>query len=111
LHGTDTDRNATTARTRKRYSSLIPHDLSSTIIFDGPDLNPFYAYGLGLLQQPIQSKAYFSEDYVAMLAEDTNKFMEKLAKKLEDVILGDYTVGKTIASLPMLPSKYEDTFP
>lgn len=85
----------------KRYSFLITHNLSATPDFAGPDFNPFYAYGLQWPQQPIQSKAYFTEDYVDMLAEDTNNLMEKLAKKLEDEILSDYPV---IASQPSLPT-------
>src|SRR5262249_7590219 len=86
----------------KRYSSLIPQDLSSTPDFAGPDFNPFYAYGQQWPQQLIQSKAYFTEDYVAMLAEDTNNLMEKLAKKLEDEILSDYTLSDSRPSLHLL---------
>jgi len=93
----------------KRYSFLIPHNLSSTPDFAGPDFNPFYAYGLQWPQQSTRSQAYFTEDYVAMLAEDTNKLMEKLAKKLEDEILSDYPVSKSQPnSLPLLPSQDED---
>jgi len=85
----------------KHYSSLIPHDLSSTTDFAGPDFNPFYTDGLQWSQQPKQSKAYFTEDYVTMLAEDTNNLMEKLAKKLEDEILNDYPVNISQPSLPL----------
>jgi len=35
-----------------------------------------------------------------MLAEDTNKLMEKLAKKLEAEILSDYPVIASQSSLP-----------
>jgi len=82
-----------------KYSSLIPHDLSSTTDFVGPDFNPFYTYGLQWPQQQTQAKAYFTEDYAAMLAEDTNRLMEKLVMKLEDEILSDYPVNISQPSL------------
>jgi hypothetical protein len=59
-------------------------------------------------QQHIQSKAYFTEDYVAMLSEDADKLFEKLVKKLEDEIRSDYPAKGSSPSLPLLPSSDED---
>lgn len=42
-------------------------------------------------QQPIQSKVYFIEDYVAMLLEDADKLLEKLVE-LGDEVINDYAV-------------------
>jgi len=85
----------------EKYRFLI-RDNTSSADCTTPDFNPFYMYDPEWPQQQTQSKAYFTEDYVAMLAEDTNKLMVKLAKRLEDEILSDYTVGRT---------KDEDSFP
>ena len=56
----------------EKYRSLIGYDSSTDYTI--PDFNPFY-YMCGQQlqpQQPIQSKVYFIEDYVAMLSDYKN---------------------------------------
>ena len=73
--------------------------------YTSSDFNPYNVYWQ---QQHIQSKVYFTEDYVAMLSEDADKLFDKLAKDLVDETLSDYTVSKASATLPMLPSMDEN---
>jgi len=89
---------------RTKYSSLIPHDMSSTTDFTSSHYNSVYMYMYGQQQppqQPIQPRVYFAEDYVAMLSQDADKLMEKLEKELQDEILSDYPVSTSLQ--PSLP--------
>ncbi|MFZ0895616.1 MAG: hypothetical protein WAZ77_14060 [Candidatus Nitrosopolaris sp.] len=58
----------------EKYTSLVQQNPYSTMDYTSPDFNPFYMYGQ---QQHIQSKPYFTDDYVVMLSEDADKLFEK----------------------------------
>jgi hypothetical protein len=66
-----------------------------------PDFNPYFMFGRPHMHQQIQHRAYFTEDYIAMLSEDANNLLERLAKVVEDEIINNYAVSKsTSLSLP-----------
>jgi hypothetical protein len=89
----------------EKYLSLARQNSSATIEYTTLDFNPYYMYGQ---QQHIQSKVYFTEDYVAMLSEDADKLLEKLVKELEYEVINHYPVSKLSSSLPLLPEADED---
>jgi len=62
-------------------------------------------------QQPIQSKVYFIEDYLAMLSEDADKLLEKLVRQLGDEILTGYTANTSRHSLTSFLPSDEDFSP
>jgi hypothetical protein len=91
------------------YSYLVQQNTSSTIDYTIPDFNPFYMYVQRSSQQPIQSKVYFIEDYVAMLLKDADKLFGELVKKLGDDVISGYTVNtSTSPSIPALSHSGED---
>lgn len=87
----------------EKYFSLGRQNSSATIEYTSLDFNPYYMYGQ---QQHIQSKVYFTEDYVAMLPEDADKLLEKLVKELEPL-----SFSKVSSSLPLLSEADEDFHP
>ena len=62
-------------------------------------------------QQPIQSKVYFTEDYLATLSEDADKLLEKLVRELGDEILTGYTAKTSQHSLILFLLSDEDFSP
>ncbi len=83
----------------EKYTSLIQQNPFSTMDYTSPDFNPYYMYGQ---QQPIRSKIYFTEDYVAMILEDADKLLENLVKVLGDEVISGYTVSTSPS--PSLPA-------
>ncbi len=75
----------------EKYSSLIQSNTSPMADYNLPSFEPYFMYGQ---QQPpeqqIQSKIYFIEDYVAMLSEDADKLLERLAIEVGDEVIEDY---------------------
>jgi hypothetical protein len=64
----------------EKYSFLVQQNTSSKIDYTIQYFNPFYMHGQPYIQQHIQSKVYFIEDYVAMLLENADKLFEELVK-------------------------------
>jgi len=78
----------------RKYSSLIRYNMSSGIDYAVSNFNSYFMYGQPpQIQQQVQSEAYFTEDYIAMLSEDANKFLERLAKVVEDEVINDYAMS------------------
>ncbi len=88
----------------EKYTSLVQQNPFSTMDYTSLDFNPYFMYGQQPPQQQVQSKAYFTEDYVAMISEDADKLLEKLVKDLGDEILGDFIANPSRPSLPLLRS-------
>lgn len=90
----------------EKYSFLIRN---APTMYTIPDFNPYFMFGQPYMHQQIQQKAYFTEDYVAMLSEDANNLLERLAKVVADEIINEYTVSKsTSRSLPtFLPTSID----
>lgn len=84
-----------------KYRYLIPQDKSPAIDYSTPCFNPFWMSEQSYLepqQQPqYQSKAYFMEDYVSMLLEDSEKLLEKLVKELGQQIINDCDVSTSVS--------------
>jgi hypothetical protein len=89
----------------EKYSSLIQYNTSVTTDYNISKFDPFFMYRQQpplQQQQQVQSKIYFSEDYIAMLSEDANKLLERLAKVVGEEIINDYAVSKSPS--PSLPA-------
>jgi hypothetical protein len=83
----------------EKYSFLIHNATPTTNTI--PDFNSYFMFGQPHMRQQIQQKAYFTEDYIAMLSEDADNLLERLAKVVEDEIINDYVVDKSPShSLP-----------
>lgn len=91
----------------KKYSHLIHQNEYTAMDYTIQDFNPSWMLGQPYLQsqyqhqQHKQSKVYFFEDYLAMISDDANKLLEKLAKVLSEEVINNYPEDKPSSlSLP-----------